>query len=162
MHLRVAHVLRFYAWHERRVPQQSVMPRRDGRGGGVHEVAVISDLLTGGSLLQRACARPYTEQHVRLLGVALGTALKQLAAKSVEAVNLSPWSLLYASEDDAASATGALHEGVMITNVGLGCHCRRNCAQAAPHLALFEAPELRDGSRRGHAGSRLLPLAASA
>lgn len=75
--------------------------------------------------------------------------------RTQELVDLSPWSLLYASRTDetAAEGTPPLHEGLTITNVALGCHCRSRCGVGAPHLSLFEAPELHDGGKRSIASA---------
>ena len=165
MGLRTPNVLRFFGWSERRLSGNAAASSRDGRSGNGHEVTVAAELLSGGNLLQRACAAKYTVQHVRQIAVVLATALKQLAARGIESVDLSPWSLLYppspgpaASTSAAASsatvsggtaaATPPLHENLSITNVCLGCHSRHKCAFASPHLTTFEAPELRDGANR--------------
>ena len=162
-------MLRFFGWSERRLSANATPPSRDGRAGSGHEVTVAAELLTGGSLLQRACASKYTVQHVRQVAVVLATALKQLASRGIESVDLAPWSLLYPSTSgpDAATAATAssatasaaagdtlpLHEGLTITNVCLGCHSRHKCAFAAPHLTSFEAPELRQGGSRSIASA---------
>ena len=127
--------MRVHCWYERRL-------------GGVaasSQVSVATQLLLGGDLLQRACRLKYTAGHVHQVAATLVDGILALQAIGVCHIDLAPWTLLYATPQNAPLATG-----LAISNAGFGAPLARRSA-TTPLRAAFEPPELEaaDGLREG-------------
>ena len=130
-----AHVMSVHGWYERRLAPTPSRP-------AAYEVCVAAQLMHGGDLLQRACARRYAERDVRRLAVCVCEALSVLDYAQIRHVDVAPWSLLYATP-----AAGKLADGLVVTNAAFAAPAEAR-GRDAPIRAAFDAPEVHAGRPR--------------
>ena len=128
-------VMRVHGWYERRL---APTPLR----AAAYEVCVAAQLMHGGDVLQRACARRYCEHDVRLLAIRVCEGLSAVDYAQIRHVDVAPWSLLY-----EVPAAKKLHEGLVLTNIAFAAPPDARAVDA-PLRAAFDAPEVQAGAPR--------------